>query len=43
MLRSDLTIVHKSPNHELKEQHFVAADGVGEPWLAARYEYTRKP
>jgi len=43
MLRSDLTIVRKGANHELKEQRFVAADGSGEPWLAARYEYTRKP
>jgi hypothetical protein len=42
MVRSDMTITRDGPDHELKQQHFVFADGKGQPYLAVQYEYRRK-
>ncbi|HEV8577664.1 MAG TPA: DUF1579 family protein [Thermoanaerobaculia bacterium] len=42
MMRSDMVITHPSADHELKQQHFVMADGTGKEWLAVQYEYTRR-
>ena len=42
MLRMDETINFEDPDHVIKEQHFVLADGSGKSWLAHRYEYTKR-
>jgi hypothetical protein len=42
MLRSDMIITRQGPDHELKQQHFMPADGTGQTWLAVQYEYVRK-
>lgn len=42
MVRSDMVITRDGPDHELKQQHFVFADGKGQPYLAVQYEYRRK-
>lgn len=42
MMRSDMTIVRKGQDHEVKEQRFIFADGRNQPYLAGRYEYTRR-
>ena len=39
MLRMDETINFEDPDHVIKEQHFILADGSGKSWLAHRYEY----
>jgi hypothetical protein len=40
--RSDLVITRQGANRELKQQHFVQANGTGVEWLAVQYEYTRR-
>ena len=42
MLRMDETITTLNPDHIIKEQHFIFADGKGIPFLAHRYEYIRR-
>lgn len=39
---SDMTITHRDPDHIVKEQHVIMADGAGAHWTLARYEYTRQ-
>jgi len=39
---SDMVITHPDPDHIVKEQHVVMADGTGANWTLARYEYTRR-
>ncbi|MGH7541907.1 MAG: hypothetical protein ACRELC_12990 [Gemmatimonadota bacterium] len=41
-LRSDMVITRQGPDRELKQQHFIQADGTGRAWLAVQYEYTRR-
>jgi hypothetical protein len=41
LTRSDLVITRVSDSHELKQQHFIRADGTGRQWLAVQYEYRR--
>jgi hypothetical protein len=41
LTRSDLLITSPSATHELKQQHFIRADGTGRQWLAVQYEYRR--
>jgi hypothetical protein len=38
---SDMVISRPNPDHMLKEQHVMMANGTGKSWLFARYEYTR--
>jgi hypothetical protein len=42
LTRSDLLITSRSAAHQLKQQHFVSADGTGRQWLAVQYEYRRQ-
>ena len=42
MLRMDQVIVRQGPDHDLKQQHWVLADGTGASWLAHQYAYTRR-
>jgi hypothetical protein len=39
---SDMVISCPDPDHVLKEQHVMMANGTGERWLFAQYEYTRR-
>jgi hypothetical protein len=39
---SDMVISSSDPDHVLKEQHVMMANGTGKSWLFARYEYTRR-
>jgi hypothetical protein len=41
LTRSDLLITAHSASHELKQQHFISAEGTGRQWLAVQYEYQR--
>lgn len=41
LTRSDMLITSRSASHELKQQHFISADGTGRQWLAVQYEYRR--
>jgi hypothetical protein len=41
LTRSDMLITSRSAAHELKQQHFIRADGIGRQWLAVQYEYRR--
>ena len=41
LTRSDMLITRRSASHELKQQHFISADGTGRQWLAVQYEYRR--
>jgi uncharacterized protein DUF1579 len=41
LTRSDLLITSRSASHELKQQHFISADGTGRQWRAVQYEYSR--
>jgi hypothetical protein len=41
LTRSDLLITRRSDSHELKQQHFIRADGTGRQWLAVQYDYRR--
>lgn len=42
MLRMDEIIVRQGPDRDVKEQHFIMADGTGRTWLAHRYAYVRR-
>jgi hypothetical protein len=42
LTRSDMVITRQGPDRELKQQHFIQADGSGVEWLAVQYEYTRR-
>lgn len=39
---SDMSIAQPDADHEVKQQRFNMAHGMGEPWLFSRYEYTRR-
>lgn len=39
---SDMAISSPDPDHMLKEQHVMMANGTGKSWLFVRYEYTRR-
>ena len=41
LMQSDLRITPQSATRELKQQHFITADGTGREWLAVQYEYRR--
>jgi hypothetical protein len=41
LMQSDLRITTRSPGRELKQQHFIVADGTAREWLAVQYEYRR--
>ena len=41
LMQSDMRITTQSPGRELKEQHFIVADGTAREWLAVQYEYRR--
>lgn len=41
-LRSDMIITRQNADRELKQQHFILADGGGKEWLAVQHEYTRR-
>ena len=43
MLRMEQVITRQGPDHDVKDQYFILADGVGTKWLAKRYVYTRRP
>ena len=43
MLRMEQVNTRQGPDHEVKDQYFILADGVGTKWLAKRYVYTRRP
>ena len=42
-LRMEEIIIRRDADHEVKEQYFIPAGGVGNKWLAIRYGYTRRP
>jgi hypothetical protein len=42
LTRSDMVITRAGADRELKQQHFIKADGTGVEWLAVQYEYTRR-
>ena len=42
MMRMDEIIITEDADHEVKDQYFSPADGVGTKWLAKRYSYTRR-
>ena len=42
LMRSDMVITRDGKDHQVKEQHWVKADGTGKAWLAIRYDYRRK-
>jgi hypothetical protein len=37
-----MVITRAGADRELKQQHFIQADGTGVEWLAVQYEYTRR-
>ena len=41
-LRMEQVIAKDGPDHEIKEQSFILADGSGIRWLAHRYDYRRR-
>jgi hypothetical protein len=41
LMQSDMRITSQSPDRELKQQHFIVADGTAREWLAVQYEYRR--
>lgn len=43
MLRMEQVIIRQDDDHDVKDQYFTAADGVGTKWLAKRYSYVRRP
>ena len=43
MTRMEQVIVRQDADHEVKDQYFTPANGVGAKWLAKRYSYTRRP
>lgn len=42
MLRMDTVLMYQSPDRDVKDQHFIMADGTGTMWLAHRYAYLRR-
>ncbi len=42
MLRMDTVVSHQGPDRDVKDQHFIMADGTGTMWLAHRYAYLRR-
>lgn len=42
MLRMDTVITRDGPDRDMKDQHFILADGTGTAWLAHRYAYVRR-
>jgi hypothetical protein len=43
MVRSNLVVTRTSLDHEIIQQYFITSDGSEREWLAAQYEYSRKP
>ena len=43
MLRMEQVIIRQDDDHDVKDQYFTVADGVGTKWLAKRYSYVRRP
>lgn len=43
LLRMDEVITFTDRDHDVKDQHFIQADGTGIVWLAHRYAYARHP
>jgi len=41
LMQSDMRITTSAPGRELKQQHFILADGTARDWLAVQYEYRR--
>ena len=42
MMRMEEVIIDEDADHEVKDQYFTPADGIGTRWLAKRYSYTRR-
>jgi hypothetical protein len=42
MLRMNTVVTRAGPDRDVKDQHFILADGVGTVWLAHRYAYARR-
>jgi len=42
MLRMNTVVTREGPDRDVKDQHFILADGTGTVWLAHRYAYTRR-
>ena len=42
LMQSDMLITTQPPDRELKQQHFIVADGTARQWLAVQYEYRRQ-
>ena len=42
MLRMEEVITRDGPDHEMKDQYFLLADGTATRWLAHRYDYQRQ-
>ena len=42
MMRMEEIIIRQDADHDVKDQYFTPADGVGIKWLAKRYSYTRR-
>ena len=42
MLRMEEMIISDGPDHEMKDQYFLLADGTATRWLAHRYDYQRR-
>jgi len=40
--RSDMVITRPGPDRDVKQQHFIQANGTGTEWLFTQYEYTRR-
>ena len=42
MLRMDAVLTRQGADRDVKDQHFILADGTGTAWLAHRYAYVRR-
>ena len=42
MIRSNMVIRRIDADHDVAEQHWVAADGTSRRWRAVQYTYTRR-
>ena len=42
MYRMQQVITHQGPERDVKDQHFIMADGTGTMWLAHQYAYMRR-
>ena len=42
MVRMEQIITYQGPDRDVKEQHFIRADGTGTSWLGRRYAYVRR-